>query len=227
MSQAPLEEEAAQPQEVLPEDGVQITGVVSEPAPDDGITPVAPESQDLEDIPNEFDGVPEEKAIEEGVPDSSASEEAPRLKASPPSPEDVLATLKKLREDVGQIFEISSEEENVVVAFSLAFLKLMESLTRSLPVDVEILQGPLRNAERANILPNGALVILLRDGRMESLDLTRPENRDLLVDVVSDVMPRFNDLIGQRKGRIEKRISFLADVTKELQSIAASVTAAS
>jgi hypothetical protein len=227
MSQAPPEEEAAKPLEVSPEDEAQVSGEVSEPAPDDEITPVAPESQDLEDAPNESEGTPEEDDVEEIVPDAPVSEEAPEPKASPASPEDVLATLKKLREDVGQIFEISSEEENVVIAFSLAFLKLMESLTRSLPVDVEILKGPLRNAERANILPKGELVVLLRDGRMESMDLTKPENRDLLVDVVSDVMPRFNDLIGQRRGRIEKRISFLADVTKELQNIADSVTTVS
>ncbi len=227
MSQAPSEEEAAQPQEVSPEDEAKVTGEASEPAPDDEITTVTPESQDLEDVPDDSEGTPEENGIEENVPEASISEEAPKPKVSPASPEDVIATLKELREDVGQIYEISSEEENIVIAFSLAFLKLMESLTRSLPVDVEILQGQLRNAERANILPKGELVVLFRDGRMESVDLIKPENRDLLVDVVSDVMPKFNDLIGERRGRIEKRISFLADVTKELQNIADSVTAVS
>lgn len=227
MSQAPSEEEAAQPQEVSPEDEAKVTGEASEPAPDDEIAVVTPESQDLEDVSDDSEGTPEENGIEESVPEESISEEAPKPKVSPASPEDVIATLKKLREDVGQIYEISSEEENIVIAFSLAFLKLMESLTRSLPVDVETLQGQLRNAERANILPKGELVVLFRDGRMESVDLIKPENRDLLVDVVSDVLPKFNDLIGERRGRIEKRISFLADVTKELQNIADSVTAVS
>ncbi len=227
MSQAPSEEEAAQPQEVSPEDEAKVTGEASEPAPDDEINTVTPESQDLEDVSDDSEGTPEENGIEESVPEESISEEAPKPKVSPASPEDVIATLKKLREDVGQIYEISSEEENIVIAFSLAFLKLMESLTRSLPVDVETLQGQLRNAERANILPKGELVVLFRDGRMESVDLIKPENRDLLVDVVSDVLPKFNDLIGERRGRIEKRISFLADVTKELQNIADSVTAVS
>ena len=227
MSQAPSEEEAAQPQEVSPEDEAKVTGEASEPAPDDEITTVTPESQDLEDVSDDSEGTPEENGIEESVPEESISEEAPKPKVSPASPEDVIATLKKLREDVGQIYEVSSEEENIVIAFSLAFLKLMESLTRSLPVDVETLQGQLRNAERANILPKGELVVLFRDGRMESVDLLKAENRDLLVDVVSNVMPKFNDLIGERRGRIEKRISFLADVTKELQNIADSVTAVS
>lgn len=227
MSQAPPDEDAAQPQEVSPEDEAEVTSDVSKPAPDDEITTVTPESQDLEDVPDDSEGTPEETVIEESVPDASVSEETPKPKVSPASPEDVMATLKKLREDVGQIYEISSEEENIVVAFSLAFLKLMESLTRSLPVDVQVLQGQLRNAERANILPKGELVVLFRDGRMESMDLIKTENRDLLVDVVSNVMPKFNDLIGERRGRIEKRISFLADVTKELQNIADSVSAVS
>jgi len=225
MSQAAPQEEAVQPQEVSPEDEAKITEEVSEPAPDDEMTTVTPESQGLNDVPDDSEGTPEENVIEETVPDSSISEATPKQKSPPASPEDVIATLKKLREDVGQIYEISSEEENIVIAFSLAFLKLMESLTRSLPVDVEILQGQLRNAERANILPKGELVVLFRDGRMESRDLTKPQNRDLLVDVVSNVLPRFNKLIGERRGRIEKRISFLADVTKELQNIAESVTA--
>lgn len=182
------------------------------------------ESPDLEEVPDDSEDAPEENVQDDAVPTSSVPGGAPRPKAPSPSPEDVLATLKKLREDVGQIFEISAEEENVVIAFSLAFLRLMESLTRSLPVDVESLQGRLRNIERANILPKGELVVLFTDGRMVSMDLTKPENRDLLVDVVSNVMPKFDGLIGERRGRIEKRIAFLAEVTKELQNIADSVT---
>jgi hypothetical protein len=225
MSQASPEGEAVQPQEVSPEDEDKATGDVSEPAPDDEMTAVTPESQDLDDVSDDSEGTTEQNVTEESVPDTSISEATPKQKSPPASSEEVLANLKKLREDVGQIYEISSEEENIVIAFSLAFLKLMESLTRSLPVDVEILQGQLRNAERANILPKGELVVLFRDGRMESMDLKKPQNRDLLVDVVSDVLPNFNKLIGERRGRIEKRISFLADVTKELQNIAESVTA--
>jgi hypothetical protein len=227
MSQAPPEEEAVQPQEAPLEDEANVTGEVSEPAPDDETSIGTPESQDLEDIPDESEGATDDNGSEESVPDESVPEEAPELEVPPPSPEEVVDTLKKLREDVGQIFEISSEEENVVIAFSLAFLRLMESLTRSLPVDVEALKGQLRNAERANILPKGELVVLFRDGRIEAVDLKKPENRDLLVDVVSNVMPKFNELIGERRGRIEKRISFLADVTKELQNIADSVTTVS
>ena len=140
--------------------------------------------------------------------------------AMPSSPEEVVATLRRLREDVGQISELSTEEENIVAAFALAFLKLMEPLTKALPVDISILPRELGFVEKANVVPKGDLVILHADGRMESLDLTEQDNRDLLITVVSDVMPRFNNLISQRRDKIEKRINFLSNVTKELQTIA-------
>ena len=140
--------------------------------------------------------------------------------AMPASPEEVVETLRRLREDVGQISELSSEEENIVAAFALAFLKLMEPLTKALPVDTSILPRELGGVEKANVVPRGDLVILHPDGRMESLDLTDKDNRDLLIATVSDVMPRFNSLISQRRSKIEKRITFLSSVTKELQTIA-------
>lgn len=138
----------------------------------------------------------------------------------PSSPEEIVDTLKRLKEDIGQIKEMSFEEGNIVRAFALAFLELMEPLAKSLPVDVSILPLELGFIERANVLPTGELVLLHRDGRMESIDLTEPEKRDLLVNVVSDVMPKFKALISDRRLRIEKRITFLSSVTKELQNIA-------
>lgn len=140
----------------------------------------------------------------------------------PSSPEEIVGMLKRLKEDIGQIKEMSFEEGNLVGAFALAFLDLMEPLAKSLPVDVSILPQELGFIERANVIPKGELVLLHMDGRMESIDLTEPEKRDLLVNVVSDVMPKFNALIADRRLRIEKRITFLSSVTKELQNIAES-----
>lgn len=136
----------------------------------------------------------------------------------------VVNTLKRLKEDVGQISELNSEEENVVSVFSLTFLRLLEPLTKALPVDVAVLPNGLESVAKANVLPKGDLVVLFTDGRMESIDLTENENRDLLVTVISDVMPRLNDLISQRREKIERRITFLTEVTKELQTIVDSIT---
>lgn len=177
--------------------------------------------------PRENPPDPEEEADDAGeaiegppeMPIPAVQPPVPRA-AMPTSPDDVIETLRRLREDVGQISELSSEEGSIVAAFSLAFLKLMEPLTKALPVDAGILPPELGALEKANVLPKGDLVVLHRDGRMESIDLGDVENRDLLVMVVSDAMPRFNQLIAQRRNKIENRINFLSSVTKELQSIA-------
>lgn len=156
------------------------------------------------------------------MPGPVAQSSVPRV-AVPVSPDAVVETLRRLREDVGQISELSSEEGSIVAAFSLAFLKLMEPLTKALPVDAGVLPPGLGAVEKANILPKGDLVVLYRDGRMESVDLTDVENRDLLITVVSDAVPRFNALVARRRSKIENRIAFLSSVTKELQSIADSL----
>ncbi len=142
---------------------------------------------------------------------------------APASPEEVIGTLRRLREDVGQISELGSEEGNIVDAFSFAFLKIMETLAKTLPVDVSILPRRMGAIDRANVVPEAELVALYRDGRMESFDLKEPENRDLLVDIVSNVMPKLNSLVAQKRTEMERRISFLSDVTKELQTIADSL----
>lgn len=186
---------------------------------------------------NEGQVATEEEGSEESDPESEVegqSEETvpPTVNARPPqtelssSPDEVVGSLKRLREDVGQISELSSEEGNIVEAFSLSFLKLMGSLTKSLPVDVDVLPRKLGLIDRANIIPKGELVVLLKDGRMESLDLTDQGNRDLLVTVVSNVLPKFKDLTVEKREKIEKRITFLSEITRELQNIADSVAAA-
>ena len=174
------------------------------------VSDTPPEPEDgMDEAPHEMPG----PVVQSSVPRA----------AVPASPDMVVETLRRLREDVGQISELSSEEGSIVAAFSLAFLKLMEPLTKALPVDASVLPLELGVIEKANVLPKGDLVVLYQDGRMESIDLTDAENRDLLVTVVSDAMPRFNALIAKRRSKIENRITFLSSVTKELQSIADSL----
>jgi hypothetical protein len=175
---------------------------------------VAGEDASEEDMPSDSEVMPPSEA--QGAP----------TRVTPTSPEEVVRKLKTLREDVGQISELSSEEGSIVGAFSSSFLKLMESFAKTLPVDVSILPRRMGAIESANVIPEGELVVLFVDGRMESVDLTEPGNRDLLVDVLSDVMPKFNDLVTERRSKLERRITFLSDITKELQTIADSLAAA-
>ena len=147
-------------------------------------------------------------------------------KGEPTSLEEVVDALRRVREDVGQIFELSSEEGKIVEAFSLALLKLMQPLAKAIPVDPSALPMEMGDVERANIIPRGELIVLHGDGGMESIDLRDEANRDLLVEVVRDVMPKFNDLVAERRAKIERRMDFLASVTRELQNIAEAFSSA-
>jgi len=246
--QDPLEEEIIrrymstnEDQDPEPGEG-QETGSPSEEEIIETDTSDEAESDGVEGAPEPIEEEPETETvpleeeapsgIESGVDTPSEVESTPEAVGPgasrpnlPSSPEEVMETLKALREDVGQISELGAEEGNIVMAFSLSLLKLMEPLTKTLPVDVSILPREMGGIERANVVPTGELVVLFEDGRMESVDLTEPKNRDLLVDVVSDVMSKFNDLIAKRRSKIEERITFLSEVTKELQTISDSIAA--
>lgn len=152
----------------------------------------------------------------------TASQELVEIKSMSGAPsitDDVIGVMRRLREEVIHITDLSAEEGNIVEAFSAAFLSLMSPLTKTLPVDISILPVEMGEIEKANIMPKGELTLLFRDGRMDSVNLTNPENRDLLVEVIRDVMPRFGAFLTRMRERIERRITFFSEVTRELQSL--------
>ena len=138
--------------------------------------------------------------------------------------EALLDSLRKVREDVGQISELSSEEGKIVAALILTFLKFMKPLMRDIQVDPESLPQDMGMIQRANLVPGGLLIAQFDDGGMFTKDLSREENRDLLVKVVNNVIPKFNKTVEERRRSIEKRIDFLTSVTKELQNISDALT---
>jgi hypothetical protein len=210
-----LEEETQDPETYEPED----TFVPEEELEAHDADLEAPDSH--EEAPPEVEGPELYEPVVEEVPPPIEIVDAP-LPEMPSSSGDVVENLRRLKEDVGQISELSSEEGNIVDAFSAAFFQFMKPLAKTVPVDTSALPGEFRGVERANMLPTGELVVLMGDGRMQSIDLKEADNRDLLVVLINDVMPRFNPLVSEKREKIERRITFLADVTRELQTIAES-----
>jgi len=137
----------------------------------------------------------------------------------PLSKEEVIEILRKVKEDAGQISELSSEEDKIVKAFSLALLNLMQAFAKSIPIAPSVIPREFGRFTHANLIPRGELLVLHGDGRMSSFSLGDELNRDLLISVIRDAMPKFNDLLAQRKSDIEKRIDFLSSITKELQNV--------
>jgi hypothetical protein len=138
----------------------------------------------------------------------------------------LLDSLRSIQDDIGQICELASEEKNFVSAFFASFSDLMKPLTNTLPVSRKAFAKENGNIVHAHIDPVGHLIILYADGEVELKDLTEEANRDLMISVLEDVMPKFKQLTTAYRQRIENRIKFLSLVTRELQKIAKFFSAA-
>ncbi len=132
---------------------------------------------------------------------------------------ELAAALKSMADDVGQISELASEEKLLVTEFFTSLLKLMQPLTPSMPVSTTALPAEVGNIVQAYIDPTGHLALVHEDGHMELKNLAEERNRDLMVMVIKDVMPKFKSLTSMQKRKIEKRIKFLSAVTNEIQKI--------
>lgn len=149
------------------------------------------------------------------IPVKGESEE----EETPESLQGLLDALKSVQDDIGQICELTSEENSSVAAFFESLLKLMQPLARTIPVSPIAVSKEVGSVAQANLEPSGHLIILYADGRMELRSLSDEANRDLMISVAKDVLPKFKQLTGTYRQRIENRIKFLSAVTRELQKI--------
>jgi hypothetical protein len=139
--------------------------------------------------------------------------------------QELAAALKSMAEDVGQISELASEEKLLVTEFFRSLLKLMQPLATAMPVSTAALPAEAGNVVKAYIDPTGHLSLLHEDGHMELKNLSEERNRDLMITVIKDVMPKFKSLTSSQKSKIEKRIKFLSAVTNEIQKISGALAA--
>ncbi len=139
--------------------------------------------------------------------------------------QEIIESLKNTADDIGQISELSSEERILVSQFFVSFLKLMKPLSPSIPVNQLALPVQLSDTVQAYIDPTGHLALLFNDGHFELKDLTEEKNRDLMITVISDVLPKFKNMTTFQKRKIENRIKMLSSVTKEIQKSAEALSA--
>ncbi len=131
----------------------------------------------------------------------------------------LLESLRSVQDDIGQIGELSSEEKSLVTQFFQALLKLMQPFAKTMPISIEALPAEMGDVVQANLDPMGHLIVMHRKGQVELENLDEEKNRDLLLIVAEDVMPKFKQLTSAQKRKIENRISFLSAVTMELQKM--------
>ena len=166
----------------------------------------------------------QENSVEQRTTNVIVTEPKPSS-ASEISIQELAAALKSMADDVGQISELASEEKLLVTEFFKSLLKLMQPLTTSMPVSTTALPAEAGKIVKAYIDPTGHLALLHEDGHMELENLAEERNRDLMIIVIRDVMPKFKSLTSMQKRKIEKRIKFLSAVTNEIQKISGALAA--
>ena len=139
--------------------------------------------------------------------------------------EELLESLKTVQDDAGQICELVSEERSFVSACLESLLKIMRPLKATIPISPSVVVQDSSSLARANIDSEGHFIILYKDGRMELKNLEEETNRDLLIRVIRDVVPKLTQLTTSYRQKVENRISFLSAVTKELQKISKAFSA--
>ncbi len=153
-------------------------------------------------------------------------EESKRVEKKQVSLQELVETLRSVADDIGQISELTSEEKLLVGQFFASLLKLMQPLAPAIPVSVSALPFDADRVAQANVDPTGHIALMFKDGHMELKNLEDPANRDLMVSVIEDIMPKFKGLTSAQKRKVEGRIKFLTAVTKEVQRISEAMSSA-
>ena len=146
-----------------------------------------------------------------------ATPEPRRIDKKQINAQEIVESLKSAADDIGQISELSSEEKLLVAQFFSSLLKLMSPLTSSIAVSPAALPLEVGDVTNAHIDPTGHLALTFVDGHLELKDLSEPKNRELMMTVVADAVPKFKALTSAAKRKVENRIKFLTSLTKELQ----------
>lgn len=108
--------------------------------------------------------------------------------------EEVVSAIRGAREEFDLIGGLISDEDEVVENLFKLLLGLIQPVAM-VPVDASVLPMEIGESEEAHVASDGKLVFILRDRDMGYMDLLAVENRDLLVEVVEDVVPKLRDYI--------------------------------
>jgi hypothetical protein len=140
--------------------------------------------------------------------------------------QELVDSLKSTADDIGQISELSSEEEILVAQFFVSLFKLMHPLASSIAINQLVLPTQLGDVVQAHIDPTGHLILQFQDQHIELKDLSDSKNRDVMMAIVGDVMPKFKILTNAQKNKLENRIKLLSSITKEIQKSSEALSAA-
>ncbi|MFA5363857.1 MAG: hypothetical protein WC325_01580 [Candidatus Bathyarchaeia archaeon] len=110
--------------------------------------------------------------------------------------EEIVDSLKSVGDDVEQIVTLTSKEK-LLVAELLSSLKHVPQRMFSVAVSTSGLPIKIGAFTQANIDSQGHLILSSDDGYLRVMDLNETKNRDLMMAVIGDIIPKFKDFARQ------------------------------
>lgn len=104
--------------------------------------------------------------------------------------EEIGESLQGVGEEINQIFKLQSQENSLAEQFFTSLLKVMTPLTPLIEVTPSTIPFKRKKIIKAHVDPTGQLLLLFENGYEEPLDLTEPRNRDIMMAVASEVVPK-------------------------------------
>lgn len=144
-------------------------------------------------IPSVGAGLEEMQPLEDFLADALASSE------------EVLSAIRGAREDVELVASLLSDEKVVVDALVELLPGLSPLLTR-VTVDPSVLPVEMGEAEEVRLAPGGRLIVCRTDGAIKTTDLTVGASRDLLVEVMRDIVPKLKEVLDSMPSFLEPTI---------------------
>ena len=137
------------------------------------------------------------------------------------SEDKAMECMNELLENVGQISELTAEEENLVARFFDSLFRIMKPFGKTLEISASTLpENYAGKTNKAYLYLTGELVLVYASGEVEVLNLSEQENHDVLVRITGEIVTKLKAIINSYKSKTENRVKFLMAITKELQKVA-------
>jgi hypothetical protein len=111
-----------------------------------------------------------------------------------PSSEEVVSAIRVAREDVELVASLLSDEKVIVESLIEVLPRLSPLLSRA-AVDPSVLPVEMGEVEEARLVSDGRLIVCHIDGEIMMASLTVGTSRDLLVDVMRDIVPKLREIL--------------------------------
>ena len=144
-------------------------------------------------IPSVGAGLEETQLLEDFLVDALASSE------------EVLSAIRGAREDVELVASLLSDEK-VVMDTLVELLPGLSPLLARATVDPSVLPVEMGEAEEVRLVLDGKLIVCRTDGEIKTTDLTEGANRDLLVEVMRDIVPKLKEVLDSMPAFLEPAI---------------------